>query len=135
MFSLSADLDPRKFKKDYGNPIDNARDFKDWIDSHELEFKYQRIVTKNHLHHYYPMEAYDLVLVLRRNYFLGWETINLIMKHLINNNKLVEVDKVRQNDERKYLLYLFPRFPHSIQVPYSVLSYEYYNELLKFKRD
>ena len=126
------DIDCRKFKKDYGNSVKNQHDWRDWLDQHQLEYKYQNIIRKDYLHHYHPIRAYDLSKILR-HHFLGWEAISLIMKHLINNNKYVEVDKLDQEDERKFHLYLVPRFSVNIQVPFGLLDMSYYDELKKFK--
>lgn len=127
-------IDCRKFKKDYGDPVVNHRDWRDWLDQHTLEFKYQNIIRNSYLSHYYPVRAFDLALALRRNYLLGFDTVNSIMNELINNNKFIQVDKREsQYDIRKYYLYLFPKLPVNIQVPHSLLPLEYYEEMEKLK--
>src|SRR5580765_830751 len=116
------DLDCRRYKKEYGNPVKNEKDFEDWKNCHELEYKWQHIIRKKYLHHFHPIRAYDLAIRLRQDYLLGWESIYLILTHLIRQNRFVEVDKLDQDDERRFMLYLYHRLRTDIQVPHSVLS-------------
>ena len=51
------DIDCRKFKKDYGNSVKNQHDWRDWLDQHQLEYKYHNIIRKDYLHHYHPIKS------------------------------------------------------------------------------
>jgi hypothetical protein len=124
------DFDPRLHKKkDWGSAEKNERDFIDWCDLHALELKYQGIVRRDYLHNYYGVKAFDLAIALRRDYLLSANSICLIMKHLLYNNKHVEIDRLDQDDERNFVIYKRPRFKENVQYPYSVLSYRYYDEM------
>src|SRR6476620_4675096 len=127
------DLDCRKYKKNWGSNKENERDFQDWLYTHATEYKFQNIIRTHYLDHFTPVRAYDLGLTLRRDYFLSWADINLILKHTVENNIFVEVDRLGQKDERKFLLFLYPRFPVNVRGPYSLLSFTYYQQLEKLK--
>jgi hypothetical protein len=129
----NTNVDCRKYRKDYGSTKANQRDWDDWLYIHATEYKFQNVIRKKYLYNYYPVQVRDLFLALRRDFFLGFEKIDKIIKHLINNNRYIEVDTLNQDDERKFHLYLVPRFPVNVQVPFSLLSTTYYDELKKFK--
>jgi hypothetical protein len=38
------DLDCRRYKKEWGSAAKNERDWKDWLDQHEREYKFQKII-------------------------------------------------------------------------------------------
>jgi hypothetical protein len=125
------DLDCRKYKKDFGDRVKNQKDFLDWTSIHQLEYHWQDVIRREYLDHYRAVRFYDLGLALRKDYFLSWDVINLILKHLVEYNKFVQVDRLVQTDERKFLLFLYPRFPVNVRGPYSLLSFNYYEELEK----
>ena len=102
--------DCRKFKKDWGSNKENEKDFQDWLYTHATEYKFQNIIRKKYLYNYYPVQGRDLCLALRRDFFLDFEKLDKIIKHLIYNNRYIEVDKLDQDDERKFHIYLAPRF-------------------------
>lgn len=133
LLEVIPDLDCRKYRKDFGDPVKNEKDFNDWKDCHQLEFHWQGIIRRKYLHNYNPIRAYDLTQALRRDYLLGWDAIILILRHIIHYNRFIDVDRLSQDDERKFHLRLIPRFPINIQVPYSILPTRYYEELRKFK--
>jgi hypothetical protein len=85
------------------------------------------------LHNFYPVRAYDLALALRRDYLLGWDNINLILRHMTHNNRFIDVDRLSQDDERKFHMRRFTRLPENIQVPYSLLPTTYYENMCKLK--
>jgi hypothetical protein len=119
-------------KKILGTP-QKTKDFVEWKDSHQIEYHWQDKIRTQYLDHYYPVRAYDLGLALRRDHFLPWDTINLVLKHITDNNKFIEVDRLGQTDERKFLLYLYPRFTMNVRGPHCLLSFDYYKELEKIK--
>jgi hypothetical protein len=129
----NTNTDCRKYKKDYGSDKDNARDWDDWLYNNAIPYKFQNIIRKKYLYNYYPVQVRDLELALRRDYLLGWDKIHLIVKHLIENNKFVEVDKLGQENFLAYHLYLLPRFPVNVKVSFCLLDTSYYDELKKFK--
>ena len=126
-------MDVRKYRKDFGDPVKNEKDFDDWKNCHQIEYHWQSIIRRQYLHNFYPVRAYDLALSLRRDHLLGWDSINSILQHLIHNNRFVDVDRLNQDDERKFHLCRFPRFPNNIQVPYSLLPTTYYENMRKLK--
>lgn len=128
---LVLDLDPRRYKKDYGDPAKNERDFIDWCYTHQVEYKYESIIRRQYLHHYYDIRVYDLALALRRDYLLSSDSIYRIMQHLLYYNRHAEVDRLDQDDERKFMIYKRPRFKENVQYPYSILCYEYYDDMAK----
>lgn len=81
----------------------NERDFLDWCHLHQVEYKYESLIRRQYLHHYYGIQAYDLALLLRRDYLLSSDSIYLIMMHLLYYNKHVEIDHLDQDDERKFM--------------------------------
>lgn len=123
------DFDPRLYKKDYGNQADNERDFIDWCYLHQVEYKFENIIRREYLHHYFGIRAYDLALALRRNYLMDNDSIKKILNHLLYYNKHVEVDRLDQDDERLFVIYNRPRFKENVQYPYSIFCYEYYDSL------
>jgi hypothetical protein len=128
------DLDCRRFKKDWGTATKNQRDWKDYLDQHEREYKFQKIIRNSYLSHYFPVRVYDLALALRRDYLLGYDAVNSIMKELVNNNKFIQVDKSESLDDiRKFYLFLFPKLPINLQVPHSLLPLKYYQEMERRK--
>jgi hypothetical protein len=129
----NTNTDCRKYRKDYGSDKDNARDWHDWLYNNAIPYKFQNIIRKKYLYNYYPVQVRDLALALRRDYLLGWDKIDLIVKHLIENNKFVEIDKRGQENYLAYHLYLVPRFPVNVKVPFCLLSTSYYDELKKFR--
>ena len=56
----NTNTDCRKFKKDCGSNKENARDWNDYLDQHQREYKYQYIIRNSYLSHYFPVGAYDL---------------------------------------------------------------------------
>lgn len=130
-----ADADCRRYKKDWGSAVKNQRDWKDYVDQHQLEYKYQSIIRNSYLSHYFPVRAYDLGLALRRDYLLDHFVVDSIIRELVNNNKFIQVDNSdSQYDMRKYYLYLFPKLPVNIQVPHSLLPMKYYEDMEKDKQ-
>ncbi len=127
------DLDCRKYKKDYGDPVKNQRDWNDWLYQHGTEYKFQSIIRKKYLYNFYAVQVRDLAAALRRDFLLSWEKIDLIIRHLIDNNKYIHVEKNGEENFLAYHLYLVPRFPVNVKVPFSLLSISYYDELKKFK--
>lgn len=130
---LVPDLDPRRYKKDYGDPVKNERDFVDWCYTHQMEYKYESLIRRIYLHHYYGVIAFDLAKALRRDYLLAYDDIVKIIKHILYYNKHVEIDTQDQEDERAFILYLRPRFKENVQFPYSILCYEYYDTMAQVK--
>lgn len=122
------DFDPRKWKKDYGSVKDNERDWRDFEYQHQIELHYEAITRRDLLHHYFPVRAWDLMLALKRLYFLGSEDLSRIMKFLLYNDKFVEVEEMGE-DERYWNLYLFPRIPILIKHPHSLLPISYYEKM------
>ena len=133
LLELIPELDCRKYRKDFGDPVKNEKDFNDWKDCHQIEYHWQAIVRRQYLHNFYPVKVYDLALALRRDHFLGWDAINLILRNLIHYNRFVDVDQLDQEDERKFHLRRFPRFAENIQVPYSLLPMTYYENMCKVR--
>jgi hypothetical protein len=133
LLELIPDLDCRKYRKNFDDPIKNEKDFNDWKDCHLQAYKWQSVIRREYLHNFYPVRAYDLALALRRDHLLGWDTINSIVQHLIHNNRFVDVDRLNQDDERKFHLRRFPRLPENLQVPYSLLPMTYYENMRKSK--
>jgi hypothetical protein len=129
----NTNTDCRKFKKDWGSNKANERDFQDWLFQHPTEYKFQNIIRKKYLYNYYPVQVRDLAVALRRDFLLSWEKIDLIMKHLISNNKYIHVEKNGEENFLAYHLYLVPRFPVNVKVPFSLLTSEYYDELRKLR--
>jgi len=80
-------------------------------------------------------KAIRKLTALRRDFLLSWEKIDLILKHLIDNNKFIHVEKNDGENFLAYHLYLVPRFSVNVKVPFSLLSMEYYDELEKFKSE
>ena len=115
--------DERLHKKEHNNLVKNYQDYQDWLDTHSIEHKYQRIIINQILSNIYSLKVFDLQLILKQEYFLSDHNINLIVKHLINNNRFVEVD-TNFRDVRFYQLFKKPRvkelvkFPHSIWFPH-----------------
>jgi hypothetical protein len=128
---LVGDVDCRRFKKDYGDPVKNDRDHIDWCYTHQIENKYQGIIRRQYLHHFYGVRAYDLALALKRAYLLSSENIYLIMQHMLYYNKHVEIDQLDQDDERKFMIYSRPRFKKNVEFPYSIFCYKYYDDMAK----
>ena len=120
------------FRKDFGDPVKNEKDFGDW-NCHQIEYHWQSIIRSQYLHNFYPVRVYDLALSLRRDHLLAWDSINSILQHLIRNNSFVDVDRLNQDNERKFHLRRFPRFGENIQVPYSLLPMTYYENMCKVK--
>lgn len=129
----NTNTDCRKYKKDWGHPSKNERDWNDYLDQHQREYKYQNIIRNSYLSHYFPVRAYDLALALRRDFLLGYDAINSVMKELVDNNKFIYVDKNGQDDIRKFYLYLYPKLPVNVQVPFSLLPLTYYEEMERLK--
>lgn len=77
------DFDPRLYKKDYGNQRENERDFIDWRDMHRIEYKFESIIRREYLHHYFGICAYDLANTLRRDFLLDGQSISKIINHLL----------------------------------------------------
>ena len=129
----NTNVDCRKYKKDWGDSKQNERDWNDWLFQHSIEYSFQNIIRKNYLYNYFPVRVYDLGIALRRDFLISWEKIYLILKHLIDNNKFIHVEKNDGDNFLAYHLYLVPRFPANVKVPFLLLM-EYYDELEKFKR-
>lgn len=129
----NTNTDCRKYRKDYGSDKDNARDWNDWLYQHETEYKFQNIIRKKYLYNYYAVQVRDLAAALRRDFLLSWEKIDLIIRHLIDNNKYIHVEKNGDENFLAYHLYLVPRFPVNVAAPFSLLDTSYYDELKKFK--
>lgn len=129
LLEVIPDLDCRKYRKDYGDPVRNEKEFYDWKNCHELEYHWQRVIRTVYLHNYHPIMVFDLALALRRDHLLGWDAINLILQHIVDYNRFIDVDRVGETDWRKFHLRLLPRFHINIQVPYSLLPITYYEEL------
>lgn len=129
----NTNTDCRKYKKDWGDSKKNERDWNDWLYQHETEYKFQNIIRKKYLYNYYAVQVRDLAAALRRDFLLSWEKIDLIIKHLIDNNKYIHVEKNGEENFLAYHLYLIPRFTENVQVPFSLLSMSYYDELKKFR--
>ena len=128
------DLDCRRYKKDWGSATKNERDWNDYLDQHQIEYKYQNIIRISYLSHYFPVRAYDLAHALNRDYLLSFDVVNSIIKELVNNNKFIHVDKRESDgDIRKYYLFLFPKLPINIQVPHSLLPIKYYEDMERMK--
>ena len=125
--------DCRIYKKDYGDHAKNQRDWNDWLYQHGMEYKFQNIIRKKYLYNFYAVQVRDLGAALRRDFLLSWEKIDLIIRNLIDNNKYIHVEKNGQENILAYHLYLVPRFPVNVNVPFSLLSISYYDELEKFK--
>ena len=127
----TCNTDCRKYRKDYGSEKDNARDWQDWLYNNAVSYKFQNIIRKKYLYNYYSVQVRDLGLTLRRDYLLAWDKIHLILKHLIENNKFIEVDRRGQENLLAYHLYLVPRFPVNVKVPFCLLiGTSYYDELM-----
>lgn len=127
---LNGEDDVRMFVHTYENEADKARDWKDWKDTHQLELKYQRILRNNGiLGHFSGARALELGQYLRRQFFLGYEDVMKILKHIFYNNKHITVDTLGQDDERKFMIYLKPRFKHNVVHPYCILNYDYYEQM------
>lgn len=120
--------DPRLHKKIYSSDRENERAWQDFQYQHQIELKYEAIVRRDFLHHFHPIRAWDLMFRLRQAYLIGSEDLSKIMKFLLRNDKLVEVEKVGE-DERYWNLYLFPRTPSLIKYPHSFLPRTYYEEM------
>jgi len=126
MFELK--YDERLYKKEYNDLVKNYQDYQDWMDAHGVEHKYQSIIVNRFLSHVNGLKVHDLQILLRQEYFLSDHDINLIIKHLITNNRFVEVDdqyshQTRYPDESLYRIYKKPRskeikYPHSIWIPH-----------------
>ena len=78
-------------------------------------------------------KTYDLAQLLQRQFLLKHEDILKVMKHILYYNKHTEIDTVGQEDERKFMIYLRPRFKHNVVHPYSILKYEYYDQMKKVR--
>jgi len=127
------DLDCRRYKKDWGTPTKNQRDWNDYLDQHQREYKYQYIIRNSYLSHYFPVRTYDLALALRRDYLLDQFIVDSIIKELVNNNRFIHVDKSESNgDVRKYYLYLFPKLPN-IHTQHSLMPIKYYEDMERLK--
>lgn len=124
------DTDPRRYKKTYPTVKENERDWNDFQYQYGLELRFEAIVRREFLHHYYRMRAWDLMQSLRKLYFLGSENLQRIMKFLIHNDKFIEVEIIG-HDERYWNLYLFPRTPNLIKFPHSFMPLSYYEEMEK----
>lgn len=111
------DLDCRRYKKDYGSKKENERAWQDFQYQHQVELKYEAIVRRDFLHHFYGIRAWDLMLTLKRAYLLGSEELSKIMKFLLHNDRRIEVERIGE-DERFWMLYLFPRTPNLIKYPH-----------------
>lgn len=122
------DNDPRRYKKNYGSYKENKRDWADFQYQHQIELKYETIVRRDFLHHFYAVRAWDIMVRLRQAYLLGAEDLSKIMKFILHNDKYIEVEKIG-DDERYWNLYLFPRTPNLIKYPHSFLSRRYYEEM------
>jgi hypothetical protein len=122
------DSDPRRYKKNYSTAKENERDWRDFQYQCGLELRFEAIVRRDFLHHYYPVRAWDLMNELKRRYLLGSIDLPKIMKFLLHNDKFIEVEEIGQ-DERYWNLYLFPRTPNLIKYPHSFLSTNYYEEM------
>jgi hypothetical protein len=129
----NTNTDCRKYKKDWGDPRKNQRDWDDWLFQNQITYKFQNIIRKEYLYNYYPVQCRDLGLALRKDFLLSWENIDKILKHLINNNKFVHVEKRGQENFLAYHLYLRPKFSVNIKCPFSLLKPSYYDELDKFR--
>lgn len=130
----NTNTDCRKYRKDYGSDKENARDWNDYLDQHQREYKYQYIIRNSYLSHYFPVRAYDLARALNRDFLLSFDAVDSIIKEIVNNNKFIQVDKSEsQYDIRKYYLYLFPKLPVNIQMPHSLLPMKYYEDMVRLK--
>lgn len=127
------DSDPRLHKKDYGDPSSNERDFLDWCYQHPVEYRYESIIRKRYLHHYFGTRAFDLAKALRRDFLLSYDDVNRILNHILYYNKHVQIDQLDQNDVRLFMIYKRPRFSENVMYPYSLLSYDYYDDMHKAK--
>ena len=76
-------------------PRKNERDWHDWLDQHELEYKFQNIIRKK------ARPSARFSPALRTDFLLSWKKIDLIIKHLISNNKYIHVEK---NGEERAIL-------------------------------
>jgi hypothetical protein len=120
MFELK--YDERLYKKTHNNLVEDYQDFQDWIEAHGIEHKFQSIIINQYLSNINGLKVYDLQLLLKQEHFLSDHNINLIIKHLITNNRFVEVDTEYQ-DARLYHIYKKPRvkeieYPHCIWIPH-----------------
>lgn len=102
---------------------------------HKVEYKFESIIRRKYLHHYFGTRVYDLTRALRRDYLLNSDSIDKIITHLLYYNKHVEVDQMDRDDERLFLIYTRPRFKENLQFPYSILCYEYYDALKTLKSE
>lgn len=133
---INGEDDPRRSVHAYESEADKARDWRDWKDTHPLELKFQRILRTNGiLGHFYGVQALDLGQYLRRQFFLGYEDVMKILKHIFYNNKHIVIDTLGQGDERRFMIYLKPRFKHNVVHPHSILNYDYYEAMKKAKGD
>jgi hypothetical protein len=120
--------DPRHHKKSYPSDRENERAWQDFQYQHQVELKYEVIVRRDFLNHFYPTRAWDLMVRLKQAYLLGSADLSKIMKFLLHNDKFVEVEKIGE-DERYWNLYLFPRTPNLIKYPHSFLPKPYYDTM------
>ena len=104
---LELEYDERIHKKEYDNLIQTYQDFQNWVETHGIEHKYQRIIINQILSNTYSLKVFDLQLILKQEYFLSDHNINLIIKHLITNNKFVEVD-TNYRDARFFQMFRIP---------------------------
>lgn len=131
---VNGEDDPRRFVHTYESEAQNARDWKDWKDTHQLEIKYQRILRTNRiLGHFYGVRALDMGQYLRRQFFLGYDDVMKILKHLFYNNKHITVYTLGQEDERIFMIYLRSRFKQNVVHPYCILDYDYYEAMKKVR--
>ena len=100
-------LDCRRYKKDWGSATKNERDWNDYLDQHQIEYKYQNIIRNSYLSHYFPVRAYDLAHALNRDYLLSFDVVNSIIKELVNNNKFIHVDKRESDGDITQILPIF----------------------------
>lgn len=122
------DIDPRRYKKNYATEKENDRDWRDFQYQYGIVLRFEAIVRRDFLHHYYGIRAWDVMLTLKRLYFLGIPDLIKVMKFLIYNDKFIEVEKIG-HDERHWNLYLFPKTPYLIKYPHSFMPLSYYDEM------
>lgn len=118
---LELNYDERIHKKQFNSLVKSYKDYESWMSSHKIEHKYQQIILDK-LSNVYGVRVYDLKLQLKREHLLDNHGINLIIDHLLNNNRFIQVDKKGESDPLLFELYKSPRkdpieYPHSVWLP------------------
>lgn len=108
--------DERKNRKEFDTLQERYQDYQEWIVANQVTHRYQNYIINNILDHTFGIKVCDLSRKLREEYFLDNHTVGLIIQHLLENNRFVEILK-NSNRESQFLLFRYPKQKKNIVKP------------------